>query len=168
MTMKRTWSTSTRIIVVVICLLLIGLFLYRAQPLIVPLVLAGLLAYVLNLIVRYLSGRTKLKRKRAVNIVYFVFIAILIAMPSTLVPLAVSQAEEVSAEVEAIAEQFESLIATRIVILGRTIHLEELWAEFTNLFTNFDTAIGSALTVLEATTASLIWFVIVMVVTYYL
>ena len=168
MTMKRTWSTSTRVIVAVICLLLIGLFLYRAQPLIVPLVLAGLLAYVLNLIVRYLSRRTKLKRKWAVNIVYFVFIAILIATPSTLVPLAVGQAEEVSAEVEAIAEQFESLIATRIVILGRTIHLEELWAEFTNLFTNFDTAIGSALTVLEATTASLIWFVIVMVVTYYL
>lgn len=166
--MKRTWSTSTKIIVVVICLALIGLFLFRAQPLLVPLVFAGLLAYILNLVARFLKNRTRLERKWAVNIVYFAFIAILIATPGTLVPLSVGQAEEISMGVDEIAQQFESLIETPIVILGRSIHLDELWAEFTGIFTDFNLEVGSAISVLEATTGSLLRIVIVIVVTYYL
>lgn len=166
--MKQTWSTPTRIIVVIVILALVGLFLYRAQPIVAPLIIAGLLAYILNLIVRFLKNRTRLKRKWAVNIVYFMFIAILIATPGTLVPLSISQAEELSSELDEIAQQFESFIETPIVILGRTIHLDELWAEFTRVFTDFDLAADSAITVLETTTTSLLRLVIIIVVTYYL
>jgi predicted PurR-regulated permease PerM len=168
MTEKQGWSTPTRVIVVAVCLVVIGLLLYRAQPLVVPLVFAGLLAYVLNLIVRYLSNRTRLKRKWAVNIVYFVFIAILIATPSTLIPVSINQAQELSAELEEIAELFESLVETPVVVFGRVIPLADLWAEFTALFTDFDIAVGSAISVLETTTASLLRIAIIIVVTYYL
>lgn len=166
--MKRTWSTSTKIVVVVICLTLIGLFLFRVQPIVVPLIVAGLLAYVLNLVARFLKNRTRLKRKWAVNIVYFVFIAIVIATPGTLVPLSVSQAEEISMGLEEITQQFESLIETPIVIMGRSIHLDELWAEVTSIFTDFDLEVDSAISVLETTTGSLLRIVIIIVVTYYL
>jgi predicted PurR-regulated permease PerM len=166
--MKRTWSTSTKIVVVVICFLLIGLFLFRAQPLIAPLVFAGLLAYILNLVARFLKNRTRLGRKPAVNIVYFLFIAILIATPGTLVPLSVGQAEEISTGLNEIAQQFESLIETPIVILGRSIHLDEIWAEFTSTFSVFDLEVESAISVLETTTGSLLRIVTVIVVTYYL
>jgi predicted PurR-regulated permease PerM len=149
-------------------LLLIGLFFYRAQPLIGPLIFAGLVAYILNLVVRFLRNRTNLKRKHAVNIVYFVFIAILIATPSTLVPISVRQAELLSTELQEIAEQIESLVETPIVILGRTLSLGELWNEVTGVFTDFDIAVSGALTVLETTTNSLLRIVIVIVVTYYL
>ncbi len=166
--LNRPWTTSTRIIVVVISLLLIALFFYRALPLIGPLIFAGLVAYILNLVVRFLRNRTNLKRKHAVNIVYFVFIAFLIATPSTLVPISVRQADLLSTELQEIAEQIESLVETPIVILGRTISLVELWNELTSVFTDFDVAVDSALTVLETTTNSILRIVIVIVVTYYL
>jgi predicted PurR-regulated permease PerM len=166
--MTRSWRTSTRIIVAVISLLLIILFIYRAQPLIGPLIFAGLLAYILNLIVRFLKNRTRLTRKWAVNIVYFVFIAFLIATPGTLVPLAVSQAEELSTELQELASQVESLLTTPIVILGRTIQLSDLWSELTRVFTDFNVGVDSAITVLETTTTGLLRIVIVIVVTYYL
>jgi putative permease len=91
--MKKGWSVQTRVIVVVICLVVFGLLLYRAQPLIGPLIFAGLLAYILNLVVRFLTNRTKLSRKLAVYLVYFIFIAIVIATPSTLIPLSINQAD---------------------------------------------------------------------------
>ncbi len=168
MTEKQGWSTPTRVIVVAVCLIVIGLLLYRAHPLIVPLVFAGLLAYVLNLVVRFLKNKTNLKRKWAVNIVYFVFIAILIATPSTLIPVSISQVEELSAELEEIAQLFESLIETPVVIFGRLIPLAELWAEVTSVFTDFDLAVSSTNSVHETTTTSLLGLAIIIVVTYYL
>jgi len=168
MTEKQGWSTPTRVVVVAVCLIVIGLLLYRAQPLIAPLVLAGLLAYVLNLVVRFLKNKTNLKRKWAVNIVYFVFIAILIATPSTLIPVSINQVEELSSELDEIAQLFESLIETPVVVFGRLIPLAELWAEVTSVFTDFDLAVGSTISVLETTTASLLGLAIIIVVTYYL
>jgi predicted PurR-regulated permease PerM len=166
--MNRTWSTSTKVVVAVVCMALIGLFLFRAQPIIVPLIIAALLAYILNLVARLLKNRTRLSRKWSVNIVYFLFITILIATPGTLVPLSVGQAEELSSGFDEISQRFESLIETPIVVFGRSIHLDEIWAELTSVFTEFDFEVESAISVLETTTGSLLRIVIVIVVTYYL
>lgn len=166
--MTYRWSTATRIVVAVVCLLLLGLFINRAQPLIVPLIFAAILAYVLNLVAQYLHRHTRLSRKWAVNIVYFVFVAILIATPSTLVPLSVGQAEAFSKAVQELSAQIEEVLATPIVIIGRTIELDEIWLEFTSVFTDVDIAMDSAISVLESTTAGLLRLVIVIVVSYYL
>ena len=166
--MRHRWSTQTRIVVVLVCLVAFGLLLWRAQPLIGPLIFAGLLAYVLNLLVRFLSNRTRLSRKRSVYFVYFVFIAILIAMPSTLIPISISQVEELSTEIDEISHYFETLVETPLVILGRTIPLDEIWTEFTGLFTDFDIAVESAVDVLETTTTSLLSLALIIVVSFYL
>jgi len=166
--MRHRWSSQTRIVVVLVCLVALGLLLFRAQPLIGPLIIAGLLAYVLNLVVRFISNRTRLSRKWTVYIVYSVFIVILIAMPSTLIPLSISQIQELSSEIDEISQQFTTLIETPLVIMGRVIALDEIWAEFTRVFTDFDLAVESAVDVLETTTTSLLQLAIIIVVSFYL
>jgi predicted PurR-regulated permease PerM len=166
--MRHKWSTPTRIVVVLVCLVALGLLLARAQPLIGPLIIAGLLAYVLNLVVRFISNRTRLSRKWTVYIVYFVFVVILIAMPSTLIPLSISQIQELSSEIDEISQQFTTLIETPLVIMGRVIPLDEIWAEITRVFTDFDLAVESAVDVLETTTTSLLQLAIIIVVSFYL
>jgi len=166
--MRHKWSTQTRIVVVLVCLVALGLLLFRAQPLIGPLIFAGLLAYVLNLVVRFISNRTRLSRKWTVYIVYIVFVVILIAMPSTLIPLSISQIQEVSSEIDEISQQFTTLIETPLVIMGRVIALDEIWAEITRVFTDFDLAVESAVDVLETTTTSLLRLAIIIVVSFYL
>jgi predicted PurR-regulated permease PerM len=109
-----------------------------------------------------------LSRKWTVYIVYFVFFAILIATPSTLIPVSISQVEALSSEIDEISQHFETLIETPLVIMGRTIPVDELWAEFTGLFTNFDIAVESAFDVLETTTTSLLRLTIIIVVSFYL
>ena len=164
----RQWSTTTRAVVIIICLVLIGIFAYEIRPLITPLILAGLLAYTLNLAVRYLNRRTRLSRKWAVNLVYFILAAIIIATPSTLVPLAVSQWETLSVQLQASVQQLQEFLAAPLIIAGRQIPIDQVLAELTAMSTDFNSAFDGALAVVETTSLNLIRLVIIFVTGYYL
>lgn len=64
------WSTTTKAIVAVLALVLGGILVYYFRGLIQPLVVACLLAYILNPLVTFLSVRTALTRRTVVLIVY--------------------------------------------------------------------------------------------------
>jgi predicted PurR-regulated permease PerM len=65
-----TWSRSTKVIVTVSTLLLIALLAWRFQSLLQQLVIAAILAYLLNPIIIILDGRTRLKRTQAILLTY--------------------------------------------------------------------------------------------------
>ena len=166
--MVGKWNTSTRILVLVVILVALAVVAYEIRPLITPLIIAGLLAYTLNLGVRFTTKRTRLSRKWAVNIIYFVFVAILIATPGTLVPIAVRQVRTLSSELEVVSQQLETLMSNPIVISGFSIPIDQLWNDLTNMTTDFGSAFGGALAVVETTSVNLIKLVIIIVVSYYL
>lgn len=166
--MSRPWSTSTRIVVVVIIFILAGLFAYGIQPLITPLIIAALLAYVMNLGVRLIDRRTRLTRRWSAVLVYTLFIMILVATPGTLVPLAVRQGRQISAEFDQISQQIESFVDTPIMIIGRPLSLEPLWEDVTSMTTDFGSAFGGAVAVVETTSANIIRLVVIIVTSYYL
>ena len=159
---------TTRAVVIIICLVLVAIFAYEIRPLISPLVLAGLLAYTLNLAVRFLTRRTSLSRKWAVNLVYFVLVAILIATPSTLVPIVVSQWQTLSAQLQAAGQEIQEFIESPLVIAGREFPLEQVFADLTAVTTDFGAAFEGALAVVETTSLNLLRLVIIIVTGYYL
>ena len=159
---------TTRAVVIIVCLVLVAIFAYEMQPLIAPLVLAGLLAYTLNLAVRFLTRRTTLSRKWAVNIVYFVLVAILIATPSTLVPIVASQWQSLSAQLQAAGLQIQEFIESPLVIAGREFPIDQVFADLTAVTTNFGSAFEGALAVVETTSLNLLRLVIIIVTGYYL
>ena len=164
----RQWSMTTRAVVIIICLVLIGIFAYEIRPLITPLIFAGLLAYTLNLAVRFLSRRTRLSRKWAVNLIYFLLAAIIIATPSTLVPIAVSQWETLYVQLQASGQQLQEFIAAPLIIAGREFPIEQIFADLTAMTTDFNSTFDSALAVVETTSLNLIRLVIIFVTGYYL
>jgi len=164
----RQWSMTIKAVVIIICLVLIALVAYEIQPLITPLVLAGLLAYTLNLAVRFLTRRTPLSRKWAVNLVYFLLVAIIIATPSTLVPVAVSQWQTLSAQLQSAGQQLQEFIDEPVVLAGQEFPLDQLFDDLTAMTTDFGRAFESALVVVETTSLNLIRLVIIIVVGYYL
>lgn len=166
--MSRQWSMPTRIVVAVIILILLAYLLVELQPLIASLIIAALLAYTLNLFVRFLRRRTRLSQRWAAGIVYFFFLAIVIATPGTLIPLAIRQTETLSQELLAIRDAIESYVANPLVILGRTIPLDQMWRDLINVTPDFGVAADSALVVIETTSVSLLRLIIIVVTTYYL
>lgn len=167
MTIRR-WSTTTRAVVIVIVLVLLAVFLIEIQPLIGPLILAGMLAYTLNLAVRLVTRRTPLSRKWAINLFYFLLVAIIIATPSTLVPIAVGQWETLTGQLHTVNQRLQEFIQTPLVVAGLELPLDQMFSDLTAVSTDFGSAFEGALAVVETTSLNLIRLVIIIVTGYYL
>jgi predicted PurR-regulated permease PerM len=85
------------------------------------LVVAALLAYSLNLIVKPLAAKTRLSRKAAVNIIYFLLLLLLIATPGTLIPTVVSQAETISTDLQVVEQNIREFLLNPVIILGQQV-----------------------------------------------
>lgn len=162
------WSTLTRVVVLSISLILIGWLVYVMRLFISPLIVAGLLAYVLNPLVRQLQIRARLAHKWAVPLVYFSCLALLIVIPSILAPVAVRQARGLSDDLVTIEAQLEAALAKPVNLAGYPLHLGQLWASLLSVTSeSLAPAAESALAVIETTSISLIWLLVILVSTYY-
>lgn len=168
MAMSKGWTTQTRMIVVVVLLILIGLFVYAIRPLISPLIIAGLLAYILNPIAHSLSRRFKWSFKATATLVYFIFLILLIAMPSTLIPLLLNEFRTIATEITQVQTQVEAYLADPVTIMGRIIFLDQIWVYILGAVGEAVTpAAEDAVQVVEATSSSLIGIILVLVTSYY-
>ena len=70
------WNTTTKIFVATFVLVLITLALWRFSTLIGPLIVAGIIAYVFNPLINWLTRHTFLSRGLAVALVYILFAVI--------------------------------------------------------------------------------------------
>lgn len=166
--MSPQWSSTTRIIVASVGLIVLGLMFYFARPLIGPTIVAALLAYVLNPLVKLVKKRARLPHKVAVSLVYFLTLAVLIATPSTLIPVLINQIRSVSGYLAGVERQVEALLARQVDILGEPIHLDRLWGDLINVATQSLTPAEDPLQVLETTSISLAWLLVILVSTFYL
>ena len=167
--MKLGWSLATRYYVLTIVLLLIGLLAWVTREIFSPLVIAGLISYVLNSIVNLLSERTRLGHRFAVNLVYFVSLGLLIALPAVLIPVLSSDIETLSQDLLAIGYQLQAFSAQPLVVGGFVVNLPALIpqpAESISLF--IGTIPENILQIIEATSKNAVWFLVIVVTVYYL
>ncbi|MBK9051883.1 MAG: AI-2E family transporter [Chloroflexi bacterium] len=166
--MSREWSPLTRTLVIGMVLALTAAFIYAIQPLIPPLIIAGLLAYILNPLVNHLIRRFKWRHKTAANLVYFFFLILLVATPSTLAPLFIRELRALTAELSLVQTQVESYLANPLEVMGRIIYLDQIWVYILGLIGEaFTPAAEDAVLVLETTSSSLIGLILVLVTSYY-
>lgn len=170
MTSSNGWSTTTRVIVICLTLVIIGAFTYANQPLIAPLIVAALLAYILTPLARLARNRwPRLGRRGSVSLVYFFFLTLVIATPGTLTPLLIRQARGLSVELENVEAQLMEFLSQPFTFLGQEFMLDEMWTELLDfLLEALAPATENALQVIEATSTSLAWLLVILVTTYYL
>jgi predicted PurR-regulated permease PerM len=168
-TSTNQWSPLTRLIVAGVVVFLVGLFIYAVRPLIGPLVVAALLAYILNPLAHALHGRSRLSYRWAVTIVYLLFLALLVAIPSTLAPILIRQAQRLTVFLTFIEARFARFLGYEFYVMGQEIHLDRVWADFLELFiASLAPAAADAFQVIELTSVSLAWLLVILVSAYYL
>lgn len=166
--MDAQWSTFTRAVVIAVSLIVIGFFIYAIQPMISPLIIAALLAYVLNPIVQPVKFYLRLSHKWAVFIVYFVCLALLIVIPSSLTPILIREASGFMINLANVEGELRQFLNNPFSLLGREIHLGQLLADLLTVTTESLTpAAEGALAVLETTSTSLAWLLVILVSSYY-
>jgi predicted PurR-regulated permease PerM len=167
--MTTQWNTLTRAVVIGVGLVLIGWLLYVMWPLLTPLIIAALLAYVLNPLVKLVQKWTRLSRKWAVPVVYFSVLALMVTIPSALAPVAIKRLNSFFSGLMNVEVQLEALLAEPVRFAGQELHLGQMVSDLLNVTGESLASVAEGTrTVLEVTSASLLWLLVIMVSVYYL
>jgi predicted PurR-regulated permease PerM len=163
--MNNTWSPQIRHIVFVILLVLLAAFIYYSRTLLGPLIIAALVAYLLDPAVSFFINKLHLKRKFAVPIVFLLFIAILASIPATFTPILVNQLETIGNEFLKILEFLQDTLP-EINILGFTLFDYDVPGdiqEFISPLLQPQQIFG----VFRAATENIAWILVIFVSSYY-
>lgn len=168
--MSPQWSLSTKYIVLAIIFGAILAIITFARPIIGPLVISALLAFVLNPLVDRLAAYRRLRRDSAVLIVYLLFLALLIAIPSVVTPLVIRQFLNLSIDLLAMEQQINTFLSQRITIGGMSFSPPALIPQDLNEYLQefILRASTGAFNRLSELTFNLAWLLVIMVMTYYL
>lgn len=101
------WSRSTKILVIVIALLLLALLAQRFQSLIGQIVMAGMLAYILNPIINLIDRHLSLKRSGVIILVYLLLAVVLIWV---LISLGVAAYQQISTFIDLIPRLISDVV----------------------------------------------------------
>lgn len=167
--MNQQWSVQTRYFVLTLAFVLLVALGWYARAMIQPLIVAGLLAYLLNPAVSWLKRWRRWSHKIAVNIVYFVSLAVLLAIPATLVPVLLNQFETLALDLEDFPNQLQAFLAQPVNILGYQLSLSRYLPDLGQSLTNWIAPLpGTALQILETTSRNVLWIILIVVTIYYL
>ena len=124
------WSNTTKVFVAAFALVLIGLTAWRFQELITTLILAGIIAYILNPLIGWLERHTPLSRGIAIAIVYPIFaltvIGIFIAVGVTLYQQTEGLVEVAENLIVTGPTQLRQLLSQPIQVGNRTFEVSQL------------------------------------------
>jgi len=167
--MKKQWSPQTRYFVLSIVLIGLAVLAWFMRAMLAPFVVAGLFAYLLNPAVAWFKGRVRWSHNVAVNVVYFVSLAVLLAIPATIVPVLLNESQTLLVDLEDFPTQLQTFMGTPINVLGYQLNFSRFLPNLNqDLFSWIAPLPGTALQVLEATSRNVLLIILVVVTVYYL
>ena len=165
--MNQGWNRALRYLALIIVLVSLVWSVFAVRALIGPLVIAALLAYVLNPAVTLIKTRTRLRHNASVSLVYSLFLAGLVAILVIFVPTVVNQARRVALGVQVVKAQLEDALVGPVFLLGFELPLDELLLELEEVSAPLFKP-QRVLRTLIATTTNLAWIMVMLVTSYYL
>ncbi len=166
---ERRWDASTKRIVLVILLLLIALIIYRFRAVLPPLILAFLLAFIINPVVDFLEERTFLSRTAAVAIVFVIIILALASAPAVAVPTIVREIRRLNLDFVQILADLEQMIAQPIEIFGRELDLREVYQQVQTTLERYVSQVAAGtVDVVFGFASTVFWLVFILLSAFYL
>lgn len=163
------WSIRFRYLMFIVLCLVVGAFIWYIRALIVPLVISGLLAFMLSPVVNFLTYRTVLSKRFAAILVFAISLLVILAIPVVLTPTLVFQASLLGDDLSNMTIRIQEFLSKPFVFLNWSVNLQGLLPDFSVLSPEVLTPYAeSALRFLESFTRNLAWLLVILVTTYYL
>ncbi len=167
--MKSTSDFSFRYIGLLLLVILVAAVLWYVREVIRPLITAALIAYLLSPLVNLLTERLRLSRKLAANVVFFVAVILLVSIPAVVIPTVFDDANTVIADLSRLFNNLESTLNQPAQIFGVHVYLGAIIPNIrSNVTGRLNPQPGQALQLLQTTSRGFLWFLVIMVSTYYL
>lgn len=164
---NNSWSVQTRYFALTILFILGALFIWYVRPLIGPIVVSILLAYVLHPIAQALNNRTPLSQKASVIIVYLLFLGGLAYIPATVTPRVIEEIEAMDLDLAAVVQLLEDLSSDIEAIDIPFLNLEEAASSLQSDIIEFLRPENIFKTI-ESVTENVVWLLVILIITYFL
>ncbi len=162
------WSPVTRSVVGVILLIALVVMVILALPLFESLLIAALLAYLLDPLVRFFQNRVHLKRQLSVIIVYALVLIVVASLPTTLGALALGQFKNFGVSLNEAVQALQSWLVRPISILGFTFSPQFLVEDVGQAIGGMLTVVpGGSLNIVSGLTTNLLWGLVIVISLYY-
>ncbi len=166
--MDTRWSSTTKLITLIIVLVISAAVLVRLEQAILPLLLAFVLAYLLKPAADWLMRRTGWPRGFAIIVIYLIILFLLILMPLAVTPSLISAISSINIDIESL-NPLESLNSDVLVLGTIVLNLGEVLQQSFQGLQSFITPFASgAVQVVAGVATSLFWIVFVFVVVFWL
>jgi len=155
---------TVKIILLLACVWLINIFKQAFGALILP----ALIAFLLAPAVRWLSGLAWLNRPRAAGLVYVLFILILATIPAVVGAVAVNRITQLADEFHAAVAAIERMISQPIHLFGFKLYPQVILDNLEQAASSVLAAIPEeSLNLLSGITTNLLWLLLALVSFYY-
>jgi predicted PurR-regulated permease PerM len=166
------WDTATKRIVAVIGLLFLALVLYEFRGLLRPLVLAVLLAFILNPVIDFLEGRVGMHRGLASALIVLVLVIVMLgilAAPVTAVPSVQRAIISAQLDLRQIIDDINAVFGREIEIAGYTFDLSFVAEELSAALRRFVESLAQgALDVVVGVASGIVRVIFILIVAFYL
>ncbi len=133
------WGTTTKVIVSVILVVLFGLFFYLFRVILVPLLIATIMALIFYPIAHRLSVVTRLSHSSATMLVYLILVALIIPIVLLVGPQVVNQILRVQSDLIDLIQYLDKVSLDHLEFMGYTIVIgdviEQVTADLTSWIT---------------------------------
>lgn len=166
--MTQQWNTNTRYLAIGLILVFIVFIGWQIREIFQPLITAALIAYVVYPFVHIIQTRFKLRQAVASRVVYFIALALMIAVPISLAPTLVRQTQKIAIDLLKTLDEVEAILTKPVQFAGFTLHLEAMIPDAKNSLSSLLAPLPEdALALLETTSIGTLWFLIIVVSVYY-
>ena len=167
--MTENWSQPFRYWVLSALVVSLAILTWVFRDMIKPLVLAALIAYVLNPVVDFLADRTRLSRPAMATIVFLFGLIVVGILPAIILPTLLSEIQILTADFQEIITQAQDIVSQPIVLFNQELQLAQLLPDFTEMFsTSIVSFSENIFHFLEAATKNFLWILIILAAIYYL
>jgi predicted PurR-regulated permease PerM len=164
----QQWNRSVRYLVFGVVIILLSAGLWYIRSILEPLIIAAFIAYLIHPAVNYLTQKTRLSRHASVNLVFFITLAVAFGTPSTLTPIFFDEFKQVVTDVLNIFDQLVIWLIKPHVNTIIPIDFGQIATRLTQFRATFLSSLpDQALQLLEKTSLTALWILIILVAVYY-
>lgn len=144
---RPCWSPTSKLVISIFLVVFAIVAIFYSRIVLVPLIIGGIVAYLLHPLVRGLSRLTHLPHGVATGVIYLLLLAILISGGATLGSIAAAQVNDLLLylrnEYIQFAEYLESLSGQSITLLSLEISVEEISNQVASALTEMVRSVGT-------------------------
>ena len=167
--MSKPWSDSTKRLVLIGIVLLFAVAVARFSQALAPLVVAVIIAYVLNLPVNWIARRSRIPRRLIAVVIYIAFYLVLALIPAALTPVIIQQVRRIDLDMLTINRQLAHFISEPLVVFNLTIDVSDATAQISRALADMVSPFATgAIGVLFGIAEGVIWVIFIFVVGLYL